>query len=92
MKILKKFIASFKELWNKDNKPFGLELHEMRLGGLLLRLESCREVLKDYLAGKIDKIEELEAPVIKFVPEREKTANLCVQSHIATVTVASMNF
>lgn len=91
IKRLKKFIASFKELWNKDNKPFGLELHEMRLGGLLLRLECCREVLKDYLAGKIDKIEELEAPVIKFTPEREKTANLCVQCHIATVTVASMN-
>ena len=91
IKRLKKFIASFKALWNKENKPFGLELHEMRLGGLLLRLESCRETLVSYLDGQIGNVEELEAPVLKFIPDREKTANLCCQSHINTVTVANMN-
>lgn len=90
IKRLKKFIASFKALWNKENKPFGLELHELRLGGLLLRLESCREVLLDYLGGKIDKIEELEAPVLKFVENRDKTANLCWQSHITTFSATNM--
>ena len=39
----------------------------MRLGGLLLRLESCREVNLDYLGGKTDKIEELEAPVLPLI-------------------------
>lgn len=91
IKRLKKFIVSFKALWNKENKPFGLELHEMRLGGLLLRLESCRETLVSYLGGQIGNVEELEAPVLKFIPDREKTANLCCQSHINTVTVANMN-
>lgn len=91
IKRLKKFITSFKAKWNKENKAFGLELHEMRFGGLLLRLESCREVILDYLGGKIDKIEELEAPVLPFVEGVGKTANLCCQCHIQTVTVASMN-
>ncbi len=91
IKRLKKFIASFKASWNKENKPFGIELHEMRLGGLLLRLESCREVILDYLGGKTDKIEELEAPVLPLIEGFGKTANLCFQSHINTVTVANMN-
>ena len=31
-----------------------------------MRLEQLRNCVKDYLSGKIDKIEELEAPVLPF--------------------------
>lgn len=91
IKRLKKFVVGFKARWNRENKPFGLELHEMRLGGLMMRLESCKEVILDYLDGKIDKIEELEAPVLPFEVGVGKTSNFCFQSHINNVTVASMN-
>lgn len=91
IKRLKAFTAGFRKLWLKENKPFGIELHELRLGGLLLRLESCREILLSYLNGEIDKIDELDAPVLPFIQGIEKTANICYQAHINTVTVASIN-
>ena len=91
IKRLKAFTAGFRKLWLKENKPFGIELHELRLGGLLLRLESCREILLSYLNGEIDKIDELDAPVLPFIQGIEKTANICYQAHINTVMVASIN-
>lgn len=54
------FAASFRKLWLRENKPFGLEVQENRMGGLLYRMESCRERILAYLAGEIDKIDELE--------------------------------
>ena len=33
----------------KENKPFGFEIQEGRLGGLLLRLKSCRERFENWL-------------------------------------------
>ena len=51
---------SFRALWLKENKAFGLEVQEMRFGQLLLRTRSCMERLQEYLDGKIAVIEELE--------------------------------
>lgn len=64
IKYLEKFIVSFGKMWMTDNKPFGLEVQEIRLGGLKQRLECCRGRLKEYLAGKITAIEELEIELL----------------------------
>lgn len=66
-----KFYRKFKELWLKENKPFGLEVIEIRLGGLMLRAESCRKRLEEYLEGKIDKIEELEQRLLDATGDNE---------------------
>ena len=66
IKKLKVFISAFKKMWHKDNKPFGFEVQELRLGGLLLRLQSCKERLSQYIAGEIDCIEELEEKLLDF--------------------------
>ena len=63
------FYDKFKSLWFCENKPFGFEIHDARLGGLIMRLNSCKERLKEYADGKIDKIDELEE---KILPYREK--------------------
>ncbi len=54
-----KFYESFRYMWFKQNKPFGFEQHERRLGGIKLRLKSCKERILAYIAGEIDAIEEL---------------------------------
>lgn len=57
---LKLFSEAFRQMWLTENKPFGLEVQEQRLGGLLYRLETCEARLHDYLSGVVLKIEELE--------------------------------
>lgn len=61
---VKKFHAAFREQWYEVNKPYGFEVQEARLGGVILRLESCRERLLDFVGGKIKSIPELEEPVL----------------------------
>ena len=69
---IKAFFDSFRELWFKENKPFGFEVQEARLGGLMLRVSSCRERLEAYLAGKIDRIEELEEKILPLNPAEKE--------------------
>ncbi len=61
---LETFYRAFKALWYHDNKPHGFDVQELRLGGLALRLRSCRERIADYVAGKIDLIPELEETLL----------------------------
>ena len=53
----------------KDNKPFGFEIHDIRFGGLMARLESARETVRAYLNGEIARIEELEEPRLPYDPD-----------------------
>lgn len=46
--------------WMRWNKPFGWEIHDIRYGGLLMRFDTAARRLEDYLAGRIEKIEELD--------------------------------
>ncbi|MBR5528886.1 MAG: hypothetical protein IKU57_00265, partial [Oscillospiraceae bacterium] len=63
-----------RDLWLRENKAFGLEVQEAQFGGILLRMESCAERLADYIAGKTDHIEELEAEQIPLWRGFEKKA------------------
>ncbi len=58
------FLDDFKAQWHKENKPFGFEKHDMRIGGLIQRTKSCRKRLAEYVDGKIDCIEELEEQIL----------------------------
>ncbi len=57
---LKRFILDYEKQWLKENKPFGFEVQQIRLGGLMERLNYSEKILKLYIAGKISKIDELE--------------------------------
>lgn len=61
---LQAFISVFCRLWNEENKPFGLEVQQLRLGGLHCRLLCCAEKLNAYLKGEIPKIEELSFDIL----------------------------
>lgn len=60
------FYESFRFQWNQENKCNGFEVQDIRLGGLRQRLEHCCRTLEDFLAGKIDSIQELEEPQLDF--------------------------
>lgn len=63
---IKAFHKEFCALWHKENKPQGWEVQDARLGGLIMRLYTCQNRLRDYVKGKTDKIEELEEELLPF--------------------------
>ena len=68
------FHRAFEECWMAEKKPHGFDVQDARLGGLIKRLESCRERLEGYIRGDIDRIPELEEELLDF-PTREYRNN-----------------
>ncbi len=66
IKKLDVFTESYKYRWFEENKPFGFEVLDIRLGGVKARLISCKQRLLAYLKGKIDSIPELEEPILSL--------------------------
>ncbi len=58
------YIKAAREEWYIDNKTFGFDVIELRLGGLKERLNSTKLRLESYTNGDIDKIEQLEEPLL----------------------------
>ncbi len=56
---LKAVKTAHKKSWYLYNKSFGWEVHDVRYGGLICRFETTKELLTDYISGKISQIEEL---------------------------------
>ena len=79
---VKEFYAAFREQWNKENKSFGFEVQDIRFGGLILRLGHVKEILEDFIDGKIAKIEPLE----------EKRHTLGIKKHENEVSVVFNNY
>ena len=57
---LRHFHKTFQRQWFKENKPHGFDVMDIRLGGLIQRVTSCRERLKALLDDEITRIDELE--------------------------------
>ena len=51
---------SIRKMWHKYFKPFGLEVLQIRQGGQTLRLKEAQCRIKEYIAGTIDSLAELE--------------------------------
>ena len=64
VKRIKAFHKAFKTRWLTDNKPQGFEIQDIRLGGLVMRIESAKERLIDYIEGRIDEIPELKEEIL----------------------------
>lgn len=60
------FYQCFRRLWMKENKPFGWEVHEVRLGGLRSRLLDCRARIEEYLLGAVENIPELDEDILPY--------------------------
>lgn len=64
MSLLEEFVKAYREQWYDENKTYGFLVIEHRLGGLKERLICTKLRLQAYLAGEVDKIEELHEPVL----------------------------
>lgn len=75
IKNLKRFKESFELQWHIENKTYGFEIQNYRLGGLEERLKHINKRLKDYIQGNINKIDEIEERIL------EETTNTHYLNH-----------
>ena len=62
---LEEYLTAARAEWYHDNKTFGFDVVEIRIGGLKERLRTTERTLKQYLEGKIDRIEQLEEKLLE---------------------------
>ena len=90
--LLEKFIISYRKQWLTENKPNGLEVQEIRLGGLKERLTGCRQRLIAYLNGEIEEIPELDENLLPEAVSRTRVGNrLDLFSHEAIASVGAFD-
>ena len=77
---LKAFYTAFRKFWFFENKPHGFDVQDIRLGGLIMRLESCRERILSYCEDKSNTIPELSEPVLE--DERSKSWDNIVTANV----------
>ena len=58
------FYAAYDQQWMHEYKPQGFDVVDLRIGGQRQRLLHCRDRLLAYAEGRLDRIEELEEPVL----------------------------
>jgi len=63
---LSEFIATYQKQWLTDNKVFGLDVLEVRFGGLERRLITARERIHAYLSGEVDSLPELAQARLRY--------------------------
>jgi hypothetical protein len=64
LKRMQTFYTVFRKHFLRENKPSGLEVQDIRLGGLIQRIKSCRQTLIEYCGGKISNIPELDERIL----------------------------
>ena len=62
------FYQAYINQWDIENKPFGFEVQDFRIGGLIKRVEHQARRLEQYLAGKVDAIPELDETQLDAYP------------------------
>lgn len=60
------FHGKFSTLWHKENKPHGFDVQDIRIGGLVQRLKSCKKRLENYLEGTLKEIPELDEELLDY--------------------------
>ena len=64
---IEEYHTLYQKSWFEFNKPHGFEIQDIRLGGLIQRVKSCRARLEDYINDVVSEIPELE----EKIPEDE---------------------
>ncbi|MBF0787201.1 MULTISPECIES: beta-N-acetylhexosaminidase [unclassified Streptococcus] len=63
---LVQFIDCFSRQWLRENKVFGLDTVDIRMGGLLQRVRRAKERLTRYAKGELESLAELEEVLLPF--------------------------
>jgi hypothetical protein len=64
--LARRFIEDYHVQWEMENKVFGLDVFDLRMGGMLQRIETVIHRLNRYAGGKLEQIPELEEELLTF--------------------------
>lgn len=67
IRALQKQWSAHRAIWLEENKPFGLEVLDLRYGGQIARLHVFRDKLREHLAGRAPQIEEFDVKPQNFL-------------------------
>ena len=84
--LVQKFLETYKKQWDIENKAFGFEVTDGRIGFLLQRIDTASFKLKEYIDGKVKSIPELEEDVIPYNDYPDDEAH-CFNSWAEIVSV-----
>lgn len=76
IKLIKRYFKNFRVQWYRDNKVFGFEIQEARIGALIFRMENCRKRLLDYVRSETDRIDELDNDILDLFGNGADIINL----------------
>lgn len=76
--VCAEFSRAFRRRWLEENRAAGLDVFDIRIGGLLRRIEVAAQLLRDWLDGRIDTIEELDTTPLPFDPAEAEKGHLDV--------------
>ena len=86
---LERFHDAYQAQWMQENKPHGFDVQDIRLGGLMQRVKTCRARLEDYCAGRLDRLEELETKQLDFFDHGKRCAEP-VATHWGQIATANI--
>ena len=85
LKQLKEEVSALKELamqvWYHNNKPFGSESLDLKLGGVVARIETAMTRISMFLNHSIDRIEELEEERLMYRGQNIDSQRPLVNAH-----------
>ncbi|MEK5477334.1 beta-N-acetylhexosaminidase [Paenibacillus sp. FSL R5-0407] len=64
--LTERFMDDYRVQWEKENKIFGLDVFDLRMGGLLQRIQTAIRRIHRYVEGDLDRIPELEEELLTF--------------------------
>lgn len=76
LKALPQAIEAFYELlraqWDAENRPNGFDVQDLRIGALRQRVDTAIRKVGDYLAGRCDRVPELDEKLLCFMGHGEE--------------------
>ena len=70
-----------RKIWFNECKVFGFEVLDIRIGGVWVRLNSAVQRIEFYLNGEVERLEELEEPMLIYNEDKiDKNHKLCMEN------------
>ena len=77
---IRAFYRAFRAQWDRENRPYGFDVQDLRIGALERRVNTAIEKIGAFLEGKAERVPELEEKLLDFmghVDEFEEDPDQC---------------
>ncbi|HIZ56229.1 MAG TPA: beta-N-acetylhexosaminidase [Firmicutes bacterium] len=63
---IQSFMETYTAQWEQENKVFGLDVFDLRSGGVLQRIRTAERRIRAYLDGELKQLEELDQDILYY--------------------------